>query len=120
MIFFYYYYFIFLGGISIFFVTMPTSLLVSSMLFNCEAWYNLTSAELALLETIDTQFLRQLLQAPKGTPKEMLFLELGCKPFRDIIRERRLGFLFYILKEDPKSMIHKFVQTQLKSPILCS
>ena len=45
----------------------------------------------------------------------MLFLELGWKPFRDIIRERRLGFLFYILKEDPKSMIHNFFQTQLKN-----
>ena len=74
-------------------ILLRNSLLVSSMLFNCEAWYNLTSAELALLETIDTQFLRQLLQAPKGTPKEMLILELGCKPFRDIIRERRLGFV---------------------------
>ena len=32
------------------------SLLVSSMLFNCEAWYNLTSSELDLLETIDLMF----------------------------------------------------------------
>ena len=47
------------------------SLLVSSVLFNSEAWYHLTSAELDLLETIDVSFLRQLLQAPMGTPKEM-------------------------------------------------
>ena len=45
----------------------------------------------------------------------MLFLELGCKPFREIIRERRLGFLYYILNEDPQSLIHKFFQTQLKN-----
>ena len=45
----------------------------------------------------------------------MLFLELGCKPFREIIRERRLGFLHYILNEDPDSMIHKFFQTQLRN-----
>ena len=46
------------------------SLLVSSMLFNSEAWYNLTNAELDLLETIDLAFLRQLLQAQKGTQKK--------------------------------------------------
>ena len=90
------------------------SLLVSSMLFNSEAWYNLTNAELDLLETIDVSFLRQLLKAPKGTPKEMLYLELGCIPLREVIRERRLGFLYYILNENPNSMIHKFFQCQMK------
>jgi hypothetical protein len=90
------------------------SLLVSSMLFNSEAWYNLTNAELDLLETIDLAFLRQLLEAPKGTPKEMLFLELGCIPFREIIREKRLGYLHYILNEDKKSMIFRFFESQMK------
>ena len=84
------------------------------MLFNSEAWYNLTETELNLLETIDLQFLRQLLKAPKGTPKEMLFLELGCMPYRDIIRERRLGFLHYILNEDQESMVNRFFHTQMK------
>ena len=67
-----------------------------------------------LLETIDLMFLRQLLKAPKGTPKEMLFLELECIPFREILRERRLGFLYYILNEDPKSMISRFFKVQME------
>ena len=79
------------------------SLLTSSMLFNSEAWYNLTCAELDLLETIDLSLLRQLLKAPKGTPKEMLYLELGLVPFRDLIRGRRLSFLYYIVNEDSNS-----------------
>ena len=96
-------------------IILRDSLLVSSILFNSEAWYNLTSAELDLLETIDLLLLRQLLKAPKGTPKEMLFLELGCIPLREIIRERRLGFLHYILNEDPKSMVHRFFKSQMKN-----
>ena len=84
------------------------------MLFNCEAWYNMTDAELNLLETIDLSLLRQLLHAPMGTPKEMLFLELGCIPFREIIRQRRLYFLYYILNEDSNSLVHGFFQTQMK------
>ena len=96
-------------------VLLRNSLLVSSMLFNSEAWYNLTETELNLLETIDLQFLRQLLKAPKGTPKEMFFLELGCMPYREIIRERRLGFLHYILNEDKDSMVNRFFHSQLKT-----
>ena len=95
-------------------IILRNSLLVSSVLFNSEAWYNLTEAELNLLETIDLMFLGQLLKAPKGTPKEMLFLELGCIPFREILRERRLGFLYYILNEDPKSIISRFFKVQME------
>ena len=84
------------------------------MLFNSEAWYHLTNAELDLLETVDLSLLRQMLKAPKGTPKEMIYLELGLVPFRDLIRGRRLGFLHSILHEDSKSLVNKFFQTQLK------
>ena len=96
-------------------ILLRNSLLVSSMMFNCEALYNVTDAELNLLETIDLLLLRQLLHAPMGTPKEMLFLELGVIPFREIVRERRLNFLHYIVHEDPNSLLHRFFQTQLKN-----
>ena len=96
-------------------IILRDSLLVSSVLFNSEAWYNLTESELDLLETVDLLFLRKLLKAPKGTPKEMLFLELGCLPLREIVRERRLNFLHYILNEEPNSMIYRVFQSQMKS-----
>ena len=88
------------------------SLLTSSMLCNSEAWYNLTISELNLLETVDEMLLRKLLNTPKSTPKEMLYLELGCLPYRVLIKKRRLMFLFYILKQDPQSLIYKFYQSQ--------
>ena len=93
---------------------LRNSLLVSSMLCNSEAWYAVSKAELDLLETIDVQFLRQILRAPKTTPKEMLFLELGCIPLRELIRKRRILFLQYIVKESPQSMMYKFLEAQLK------
>ena len=96
-------------------VLLRNSLLASSMLFNSEAWYNLSKAELELLESVDLTILRGILQAPKSTPKEMLFLELGVVPFREIIRKRRLSFLYYILHERKDSMIRKFFETQRKN-----
>ena len=95
-------------------VLLRDSLLVSSVLFNAEAWYNMTAAELNLVETIDISLLKQILNAPRGTPKEMIYLELGCIPLREIIREKRLRFLHYILNSDPKSIVHRFFISQMK------
>ena len=60
-------------------VLLRNSLLASSMLFNTEAGYNVRKAELSLPETVD------FTKAPKSTPKEMLILELGVLPFKEII-----------------------------------
>ena len=90
------------------------SLLLSSILCNSESWYNVTKAELDLIESVDIQFLRRILNVPKSTPKEMIYLELGCTPLRYIIKKRRILFLHYILNQDPKSMLSKFLMTQIK------
>ena len=96
-------------------ILLRNSLLVSSMLFNSEAWYNVTDSELNLLETVDLMLLRGILKTPTSTPNEMMYFELGIIPFREIIRKRRLGFLFYILKENKDSMVYKFFECQKKN-----
>ena len=92
---------------------LRNTLLVSSVLCNSETWFNLTKAELDLLETVDVMLLRSILGAPISTPKEMLYLELGVIPYRDIIRGRRLTFLHYILNQDPNSVIFKVLEAQI-------
>ena len=42
-------------------------------------WYNISDAEMKYLETADILLLRKILNAPRTTPIEMLFLELGLK-----------------------------------------
>ena len=95
-------------------VMLRNSLLVSSVLCNSEAWYNVTEAEYNFIETVDLMFMRRILNAPKTTPKEMLYLELGCLQFRHIIKKRRLSFLHYLLNEEPDSMINRFLWTQME------
>ena len=96
-------------------VLLRNTLLVSSLLCNSEAWFGLTNKELDLLETVDVIFLRNILMAPKSTPKEMFYLELGILPLREIIRERRLNFLHYILKQDAQSILFKMFEVQCES-----
>ena len=85
-------------------VLLRNSLLVSSLLCNSEAWFNLTDSELNLLETVDLILLRSIMKAPKSTPKETLFLELGLQPLRELIRQRRLNCVHYILIQGADSM----------------
>jgi hypothetical protein len=93
-------------------ILLRNSLLVSSMLCNSEAWFDLTDAELNLLETVDLTLLRSILKAPKSTPKEMIFLELGLVPFREMIRQRRLNFLHYILSQGADSLLFQVFEKQ--------
>ena len=84
------------------------------MLTNSEALYNVSKAELDLLETTGEDFLRKVLKAPKGNPKEILYLELGYVPFRELIRKRRILFLHHILIGKEESMTFKFLKSQVR------
>ena len=95
-------------------IILRNSLLVSSMLCNSETWFNITKAELELLETVDLMLLRTLLGAPKTVPKEMLYLELGILPMREMIKQRRLNFLHYILRQEKNSILYKVFEAQNK------
>ena len=58
-------------------VILRNSHLISSMLTNAEAWYNLTQSHIDSLEAVDESLLRKVLKTPISIPKEMLYLELG-------------------------------------------
>ena len=96
-------------------ILLRNSLLVSSILCNSEAWFNLTKADLNMIETIDLEFLRKILKAPISTPKEILFLELGVLPLREVIKQRRLNFLFYIIQQKSESMVKRVFESQQKN-----
>ena len=97
-------------------MVLRNALLISSLLTNAEAWYNLSTNEITELEKVDENLMRSVLQCPVSTPKEMLYLELGVSPIRSVIKSRRLNFLHYILNEDKKSLMYNFLQTQLDDP----
>ena len=97
-------------------VILRNSHLLSSLLTNAEAWYNVTKSDIDMLESVDESLLRRILECPMSTPKEMLYLELGILPIRFIIKMRRLNFLQYILHEEKKSLVHSFLKCQLSKP----
>ena len=75
-------------------IILRNSLLVSMLICNSESWYNVTNSDLEWIESVDVKFLRSLLKAPKSTPKEMLYLELGCVPIRELIIKNSIFALY--------------------------
>ena len=53
-------------------VTLRNSLLISTLLFNSESWYNVTNANIKVLEQKDERFIRHILNASSSTPKNIL------------------------------------------------
>ena len=47
------------------------------------AWYNISKSKLKLLVTVNVTFWRKFIDAPKSTNKEVLYLEMGCIPFKE-------------------------------------
>ena len=95
---------------------LRNSLLLSTMLSNSEAWYNLTNKEISDLETVDEVLLRKILSAHSKTPLELLYLETGNIPIRFILKARRLNFLWYILNESEESLLRNCFNRQNENP----
>ena len=91
------------------------ALFVNSTLTNAEIWYGVKYSEINELEELDCLLIRKALQCPISTPKEAYHLELGLLPIWDIIKTRRLNFLYYIITSDTNGMLHKFFQAQYEN-----
>ena len=97
-------------------VIFRKSMLLSSILTNCEAWYRVKEQEVVFLERCDENLLRMFFETPATTPKCMLYLESGTKPIRFLIMKRRLMFLWYMLNEDENCLINRFFRAQERNP----
>ena len=95
---------------------LRNSCLVSSMIFNCEAWYKLTLKQIKLLEREDEHLMRKVLGCPSKTPKHLMYFELGWLPLRFIIQSRRLNFLKYILNQKETSLVKQVYNEQKSNP----
>ena len=95
---------------------LRNSLLLSTLLSNSEAWYDITSKEVKELESVDEALLRKIFSAHSKTPLETLYLESGNVPIRFLLKARRLNFLWYILNEDRGSLIRSFFDAQRENP----
>ena len=98
-------------------MTLRQAWFINGTLYNSEVWCSFSDRDIEVLNVLDRKILRLITGAHRKTPSEMLYLELGVTPIRHIVMARRLMFYHYILNEDPKSLIHRFYQSQCKNPV---
>ena len=89
---------------------------VNSVLINAEVWYPIKDDDIEELEIMDRKLLRKILDVPDGTPNELLYLETGCIPLKDIIKCRRINYLHDILTRNEDELISRFFKAQLRNP----
>ena len=98
-------------------LVLRSSLLLSSLLLNSEAWVNLSEKDIRGLEQTDEILLSRILEAESNTSNTFKYLELGIMPVRFEIMKRTIIFLQYILKQEKTTMIHKVFKATCDSPI---
>ena len=68
------------------------------------------------LEQMNQSLLLKILNAPRSTPKESVYLELGALPVTSIIKSRRLKYLYYLCTLKKDSMLYRFFKIQWLKP----
>ena len=72
------------------------AIFIASVLFNSQAWTNITKSQITQLRTVQLKYLKRTLQVPNSTPNAFTFLELGVLPVEFEIHKRQLMFLHHI------------------------
>ena len=91
-------------------------LLINTMLFNSEAWHDITSSQVEAFEKIDEALLRGLVIGHAKIPLPALYLETGQVPIRYILATRRILYLQTILQRGPDELIRGIYSAQKDDP----
>ena len=97
-------------------MVLRSSLLLSSLLLNSEAWVNLSDKDIRALERTDEILLSKILGSDSNTSNTFKYLELGIYPLRFEIIKRKIVFLQYILKQDKDSMLYEVFKATSENP----
>ena len=95
---------------------LRSSLFLSSILLNSEAWGYLSQKNIRKLEQMDENLLSRVLDCASKTSNTIKYLELGVYPIRFEIMKRSVVFLQYILKQEKSSMIYQVLKVTLDNP----
>ena len=97
-------------------LVMYGSVFLATLLFNCQAWTNLTKTDIRKLETAQIRYLKRTVHAPLSVTNSFTYLEFGVLPASYLIHYRQLTFLYHILKLDNTDPVKVMYQEQKTLP----
>ena len=93
------------------------SLFIQVVLYNSQAWSNLSKNDIRGLQTVQLKYLKRTFHAPSSTSNPLTFLETGILPIQYQIHKRQLTFLHHILTMQDNDPVKKSYQQQLQYPM---
>ena len=93
------------------------AMLINGMLYNSEAWHNLNSEHIKMLQEVDNHLLRSMFNSHSKTSTAFLHLETATIPIKYIIASRRLNYLHNILKRKDDEVLKKVYLEQKQNPL---
>ena len=97
-------------------ILLYNTVFLSTVIFNCQAWTNLTKEDEKKLLTVQLSYLKRILRSPQSTSNCFVFLEMGILPIIFIIHTRQLSFLHHILNLEPDDPVRRLYNEQLSLP----
>jgi hypothetical protein len=97
-------------------VLLYNTVFLSTIIFNSQAWTNLTKEDEKELQTLQLSYLKRILRSPQSTSNCFVFLETGILPIMYTIHTRQLSFLHHILNLEPNDPVRKLYNEQLSLP----
>ena len=89
------------------------ALYLNSVIFNSQAWRNLTDKNYEQLQVQQLKLLRKVVDAPSFISSSFLFLELGVLPIKYEINARQISFLHHVVNlsaDDPVSVLYEHMK----------
>ena len=97
-------------------IVMYNSVFLATLLFNCQAWTNLTKSDIKSLETTQIRYLKRAVHAPLSVTNSFTYLEFGVLPAAYIVQYRQLSFLYHILTLDDTDPVKVMYHEQKTLP----
>ena len=98
------------------YLLLHNAIFLPSMLFNAEAWSNITGKHIKELTTIQLRFLKKIMSVRPAVSNAFVFLELGVLPIEYEIHKRQLSFIHHIMNLSEDDPVKKMWRNQVGLP----
>ena len=98
------------------YLLLHCAIFLSSMLFNAQAWSNITEKNLNTITAIQMRYLKKMMGVRQATSNAFMYLELGVLPIKYEIHKRQLMFLHHIVNLPEEGPVKKVWRNQTNLP----